>query len=98
MPPGRRKIELSDPVREALTEQLLQSKRAVKQAERDYKNTVYLAYKAGLTVREISDILSDEEGTISSSTVGNWKTEIEQARNHGGRGHAQRPGERVANS
>lgn len=91
VPPGRRKIELSDTVREAWEEQLKQSAEAAKRAEQSHKMTVYLANKAGLTYDEISKVLG-----VSSSVVGNWKAEIEAARGEDRRGRALRPTERGA--
>lgn len=83
---------MSDTVREAWEEQLRQSAENVRRVEQNHKLTVYLANKAGLTFSEIADVLD-----VSSSTVGNWKVEIEEERGESRRRRAIRPGERDEN-
>lgn len=89
VPPGRRKLTLSDGVREAFEEQLRQSAENLQRVTDNHKMTVYLANKAGLTYDEIAEILD-----VSSSVIGNWRSEVAEKRGEVRRRRPDEPGER----
>lgn len=80
MPP-RKRIELSQDVREALEEDLKLSYEAYCRTEEDFKIKLALANRAGLTIQDLSDAID-----VGKSTVGDWKRQGEEARNRR-RGH-----------
>lgn len=74
MPP-RKKITLPDDVREALGERLRESKDASERSRENFLIDVYLMNKAGMTEKEIADLLK-----ASPATVNDWKRKGEEAR------------------
>jgi DNA-binding MarR family transcriptional regulator len=82
MPPRAKKVALSDDVRSAFKQQLVESKRQADQQQESFHVTVYLMWKSGLTFDEIAE----ELGT-RSSTVSDWKKKGEEA--HGRREQAR---------
>lgn len=73
MPP-KRKITLSDEVREALLGRLEQSRETSDRAREAFFVDVYLMNRAGLTEKEEAERLG-----VSSATVNDWKRRGEEA-------------------
>lgn len=73
MPP-RKKIQLSDDVREAFKGRLTHSKEIADRAEEDFHIEVFLMNKSGLTFGEIALQLNTR-----TSTVSDWKKKGEEA-------------------
>lgn len=87
MPP-RKRIELSQDVREALEEDLALSYDAYQRAGEEFKMKVAVLNRAGLTVQDISDVIG-----VGKSTVGDWKRQGEEARDRRRGIRAGGPGE-----
>lgn len=91
--PPKRKITLSDDVREAFTERLKHSQACAERAEEDFLIDVYLMNLSGMTIAEIAEALGQK-----TSTVGDWKRKGEEARSRRGGIDSDGRAERLANS
>ena len=99
MPP-RKRVTLSDEVREAFKARLSHSKQSADRAEEDFHIDVYLMNRSGLTFEEIA-----QEIRTRTSTVSDWKKKGEEAylrresaRDHPAGNDPVRPGELIENS
>ncbi|MGV9850453.1 ECF-type sigma factor [Streptomyces sp. NPDC003442] len=87
MPP-KKKLTLTDEVRETMEEALELSHEGFKRAHQEietFKMKVSLANQGGLTIEEIAVILG-----VSSSTVGRWKMDGDEARKRRRSAHLER--------
>jgi DNA-binding transcriptional regulator YiaG len=86
--PPRKKIQLSDDVREAFKGRLTHSKEIADRAEEDFHIEVFLMNKSGLTFEEIATQLNTR-----TSTVSDWKKKGEEAFGRRESARDQQPGE-----
>jgi hypothetical protein len=86
--PPRKRIELSDEVREALRGRLSVAKDVKDQAEESFYIEVFLMFKAGLTFDEITSELRASVGAVSD-----WKKKGEGAYNRRESARDRQPGE-----
>jgi DNA-directed RNA polymerase specialized sigma24 family protein len=86
--PPKKKVQLSDDVRDAFKRQLADAKRVSDQATENFYVQVYLMNLSGLTFQEIAEIFGTR-----TSTVSDWKRKGEEAYAARESARSQEPGE-----